>query len=282
MSAEDLALVNALCVTAASEQEQILESLVRILDAMKQTLPIIKLGITKEVSKTTTEATLFRGNTTATKLMTQFTKMTGKKLNFCLMTHYLTDECIGREYLTKTLKDAMSETIAQLQKSGSDFEVDPSKMTNKDEAARTQSIDNLKQVVARFLEAILASIDICPVPFRVMANHLQAEVVKRFPDSKYQSVAGFIFLRFFCPAILAPDTNGLYGGTLNEKERRLLILVSKVLQNLANGVDFGNKEPYMQDMNSFIHDNVAHVHKFFDTLVVRALWTDVDPNVIQY
>ena len=81
LSAEDLALVNALCVTSASEQEQTLESLVRILDAMKQTLPIIKLGITKEVSKTTSESTLFRGNTTATKLMTAFTKMTGKYNN---------------------------------------------------------------------------------------------------------------------------------------------------------------------------------------------------------
>jgi hypothetical protein len=168
----------------------------------------------------------------------------------------------------------MGEAIAEVQRNGDKIEIDPSKMANKDDAARQQSIDNLKQVAARFLEAILASIDVCPVPFRVMANHLQAEVVKRFPDSKYQSVAGFIFLRFFCPAILAPEANGLYGGSLSEKERRLLILVSKVLQNLANGVDFGNKEPYMQDFNSFIHENVPHVHKFFDKLVTVSVNVD--------
>jgi len=178
---------------------------------------------------------------------------------------------VGRDYLNKTLKNVMNEAIAEVQKNGDQVEVDPSKMANKDEAARKQSIDNLKSIASKFLDAILKSIDSCPVPFRVMANHLQAEVVKRFPDSKYQSVAGFIFLRFFCPAILAPDTNGLYGGSLNEKERRLLILVSKVLQNLANGVDFGNKEPYMRDLNSFIHETVPQVHKFFDQLVVRYL-----------
>jgi len=61
------------------------------------TLPIIKLGITKEVEKTSNASTLFRGNTMATKLMTAFTRLT------------------GRSYLAATLKpqlDAVAQDIA--------------------------------------------------------------------------------------------------------------------------------------------------------------------------
>ena len=45
-------VVNAICVSAGADQDLILEDLVRILDAYKYTLPIIKIGITKEVQST--------------------------------------------------------------------------------------------------------------------------------------------------------------------------------------------------------------------------------------
>lgn len=49
-------------------------------------------------------------------------------------------------------------------------------------------------------------------PFKAMMAHLRQECVKRFPDSYHKSIAGFIFLRFFCPAILSPDSNGITTG----------------------------------------------------------------------
>lgn len=105
-----------------------------------------------------------------------------------------------------------------------------------------------------------------------MAHHLQAEVLKRFPENKYSSVGGFIFLRFFCPAILSPDSNGLYSGPpLDSKSRRPLILICKGLQNLANGIKFGSKEVFMDEMNNFIADNTTSTHAFFDALVVFIL-----------
>lgn len=48
----DLAVVGAICASAGADQAQTLETLVQILDAYKLTLPIIKIGITKEVSGT--------------------------------------------------------------------------------------------------------------------------------------------------------------------------------------------------------------------------------------
>jgi neurofibromin 1 len=89
-------------------------------------------------------------------------------------------------------------------------------------------------------------------------------------QAKYTTVGGFIFLRFFCPAILSPDsTSPPLLSKVDQNLRRALILISKSLQNLANGLDFGNKEPYMQDMNNFINENKTTVEAFFDSLAVR-------------
>jgi hypothetical protein len=45
-----------------------------------------------------------------------------------------------------------------------------------------------------------------------LAHHLRAEVAKKFPDFQLQAVAGFIFLRFFCPAIMNPFAYNLTEG----------------------------------------------------------------------
>lgn len=255
LSNEDLALVNAVCVTAGAEQDVVLESLIHILDAHKMTLPIIKLGITREVEKTKSATTLFRGNTMATKLMTAFTKMT------------------GRQYLSDTLKPALEDLTRQLS-AGASVEIDP----DKKEENHEQNMQTLMSICQAFLDTIVGSIGTCPVPFRVMAAHLRDEVVRAYPEAKYTSVGGFIFLRFFCPAILSPDSvNPPLLPSVEAKTRRALILISKCLQNLANGIEFGVKEPYMVPMNAFISNNDATVKRFFDELATPPPAEDYEP-----
>lgn len=80
------------------------------------------------------------------------------------------------------------------------------------------------------------------------------------------AVSGFIFLRFICPAIVTPEKHGLLNKPVTSKQRRTLILVSKVLQNLANGVRFGNKERYMTSANPFIEKNEGKLVLFLNEL----------------
>ncbi|EGG23916.1 Ras GTPase activation domain-containing protein [Cavenderia fasciculata] len=250
-SSADLAVVNAICLSSGSDQDNILEDLVKILDAHKQTLPIIKLGISKEVESTPSASTLFRGNSTATKLMTAFTRMTG---------------C---GYLKTTLKPL----IERITKDPSGYELDPDKGVDT-----TGNSERLQGICQEFLESIYSSLNHCPLPFREMANHLQTEVVKRFPDSKHTSVGGFIFLRFFCPCILSPDSAGVVDtSSLTMEARRSLILVSKVLQNVANGILFGAKEAYMKEMNSFLERNIEGVKVFLDNVATLPPSTDYTP-----
>jgi hypothetical protein len=51
-----------------------------------------------------------------------------------------------------------------------------------------------------------------------------------------------------------------------EVPRRSLLLTSKIMQNAVNGVEF--KEPYMLNMNSFVHNNLASLKQFMEALAV--------------
>jgi len=80
-------------------------------------------------------------------------------------------------------------------------------------------------------------------------------------------------LRWLCPAIVSPNTNGLADDKVEAAAQRRLVLVAKLLQNLSNEVYCESKEEYMHDLNSFIAENVNKLHSFFDhLLLVMALF----------
>jgi neurofibromin 1 len=101
---------------------------------------------------------------------------------------------------------------------------------------------------------------------------LRSATAERFPDKVYTAIGGFIFLRFFCPAISAPEGFGILEEPPTEASRRMLILITKVLQSLSNDVEFGSKEPYMTKLNDFIHSNREKLQNFYTKLLVRLLF----------
>lgn len=92
--------------------------------------------------------------------------------------------------------------------------------------------------------------------------------MKRFPEAKFTAVGAFIFLRFFCPAIVAPDVEGLIDSSPSKEMRRGLLLIAKVVQNLANNVLFGAKESYMYPLNDFLTQNIFRVTTFLREISV--------------
>lgn len=79
-------------------------------------------------------------------------------------------------------------------------------------------------------------------------------------------VSGFIFLRLLCPALLNPKQFGLVNETPHQMATRSLIMVAKCLQNLANLIEFGGKEPYMEVVNPFILKNKERMIVFLDQI----------------
>ena len=63
-----------------------------------------------------------------------------------------------------------------------------------------------------------------------------------------------------------PKSFNLITETPSETADRTLTLVAKCLQNLANLVEFGAKEPYMNVVNPFIVRNKARMVEFLNEL----------------
>eukprot|EP00027_Filamoeba_sp_ATCC50430_P010659 CAMPEP_0168562666 /NCGR_PEP_ID=MMETSP0413-20121227/12253_1 /TAXON_ID=136452 /ORGANISM="Filamoeba nolandi, Strain NC-AS-23-1" /LENGTH=1290 /DNA_ID=CAMNT_0008594125 /DNA_START=110 /DNA_END=3979 /DNA_ORIENTATION=+ len=252
LASPSLEVVNALAVN--SGQKNVLEWAARVLDAHKKLFPIIELTITQEVANTTDPTTLFRANSTATKLMGTFTKM------------------IGDQYVHALLQDLINDVLAN----PSGYEVDPKKV--KDASQIPANVERLKATSQKFLQRILDNSAKAPTPFYAMAHKLKTEVAKKFPKHYHIAVGGFIFLRVFCPSIMTPWAFGLCEeNAASEDSKRAFILISKLLQNLANGVHFGKKEEYMKELDPFIENNVNSVFAYYDKLAD----TKFDTNNLQ-
>ena len=55
--------------------------------------------------------------------------------------------------------------------------------------------------------------------------------------------------------------------------QRSLVMIAKCLQNLANLIEFGGKEPYMEVVNPFILKNKERMVVFLDHLSVSISYT---------
>jgi len=235
-------VVLSLCsVIQITEADEVAQLLVRLFEANERTMVMLKMMIEQEVSRTDSENILFRRNSMATKLLAAYTKLIG--------TRYL------KETLTPTLQRLIANPLT--------FEVDPQKLpTGQD---RLANIQNVAKGAEDFLRAVVASVDHCPVQFREVCAYLKQEVGKRFPGAEHSAIGGFIYLRFICPAIVSPEGFGLVQARVMTLElRRGLVLITKVLQNLANKLLF-SKEPYMEELNEFIKDNMGVISNLFDT-----------------
>jgi hypothetical protein len=135
---------------------------------------------------------LFRGNTLLTKSLDLHMKR------------------LGKEYLEETL----SEKLKEINIKDPDCEVDPNRVSSQHELDRNwRRLINCTEEVWR---AIYNSVSRCPQELRLIFRHIRACAEDRYGDYlrtvQYSSVSGFLFLRFFVPAVLNPKLFGLLKG----------------------------------------------------------------------
>jgi len=211
----------------------------------------LKEFINLEVTETENAGTLFRSNSMVSKMFKFYSRL------------------IGLPYLYITI----GKSINQLIFDNLGLEVDPDKMTED------QDLDEMRWMLMaqsqKILKAITVGAKSCPVQFRIICKEIHESVSKRFPDAVHKTIGGIMFLRYFCPGITSPESYGIV-DTPTPNARRLLILITKVLQNLSNDVEFGSKEPYMAKMNDFIQSNRDKIKTFFDE-ISKVTSTDFTP-----
>ncbi|GAB7350092.1 hypothetical protein MBLNU459_g0759t1 [Dothideomycetes sp. NU459] len=187
---------------------------------------------------------LFRGNTLLTKSLDSHMRR------------------VGKEYLIA----ALGPTIRDICDKDPDCEVDPNRTASEHELKRNWS--RLLAATQDVWIAIRTSAKKAPVELRVIFRHIRACAEDRYGDFlrsvSYSSVSGFLFLRFFCPAVLNPKLFGLLKDDPKPKARRSFTLIAKSLQGLANMASFGSKEHWMEPMNAFLTTHRDAFKSFID------------------
>ncbi|CAG8574310.1 8733_t:CDS:10, partial [Diversispora eburnea] len=241
----DLNVALSLCkVCPVSGIDEVARMLLAVFDSRNKAMPLLKAIIEKEVQSTESEATLFRRNCMATRMLAAFGK-----------TH-------GAEYL----RDTLQPLVQNLLQKSDDFscELNPDNLEPGDDIER--NFMNLKNTAQAFLDGICSSGRNMPILFRRVCHYIGSSVEEKYPRAKSTTVGAFIFLRFFNPAIVAPDNENLCKPIVNTKIKRALLLITKVIQNLANNVLFGAKEPYMNTLNEFLNSNIVKITTFLEEI----------------
>jgi len=152
--------------------------------------------IVRDLNKNATlEANLlFRGNTLLTKSVDTHMRR------------------IGKEYL----EECLAAKIKEINDKNLDCEVDPNRLASPQDMDRNWR--RINHYTEEVWKSIVATKQRCPIELRIIFRHIRACAEDRYGDFlrtvTYSSVSGFLFLRFFCPAVLNPKLFGLIKGTL--------------------------------------------------------------------
>ena len=241
-----LARTASRCLSFA--RDDFAKSLIAILVATKMDIHAFRALLEVDVRETEDPHVLFRGNSLSTKAIDHYMKY------------------IGGEFL-KDVLSAPIKSVYERAARGESCEIDPTRLDRNDDEFVKKQQKKLLTWVNTFWNVIQNSVERCPVNMRETLQNIRIMVIAHFQSKvgnsekdmatltnlQYSSVSGFVFLRFFCPAILSPKLFGLAQDIPdNPLATRTLTLIAKILQNLANLTDFKGKEPHMEFCNQWL------------------------------
>ncbi|XP_053084823.1 ras GTPase-activating protein 1 isoform X2 [Pangasianodon hypophthalmus] len=241
----DFHVIYALAHVCGQDRTLLASILLRIFRHEKAEAPLLRTLNDREINMEDEATTLFRATTLASTLMEQYMKATA----------------------TPFVHHALKDTILKIMESKQSCELNPSKLEKNEDV--NLNLTNLLTILSELVEKIFMAAEILPPTLRFIYGCLQKSVQQKWPTNttmRTRVVSGFVFLRLICPAILNPRMFNIISDPPSPTAARTLTLVAKSVQNLANLVEFGAKEPYMEGVNPFIKNNKQRMIMFLDEL----------------
>uniref|UniRef100_A0A803SV23 RAS p21 protein activator 1 n=1 Tax=Anolis carolinensis TaxID=28377 RepID=A0A803SV23_ANOCA len=242
---KELHVVYALSRVCGQDRTLLASILLKIFLHEKLEALLLRTLNDREICVEDEATTLFRATTLASTLMEQYMKATA----------------------TRFVHHALKDSILKIMDSKQSCELNPSKLEKNDDV--NTNLAHLLSILSELVEKIFMAAEILPPTLRYIYGCLQKSVQNKWPANttmRTRVVSGFVFLRLICPAILNPRMFNIISDSPSPTAARTLTLVAKSVQNLANLVEFGAKEPYMEGVNPFIKSNKHRMIMFLDEL----------------
>ena len=265
---------------------------VTILHKSGRVLPLLSTLVHDELQIATSAGkfSIFRGNNMVSAIEKAFVSLlqktqehstTGNKKHWM---HEIT-ELVGKEFLWSTVGDTVRTIVSD---PDLDLEVDPSKLCGvfPDKAELDRVVALRVKAIESFVTLLIvhivdvASTEKMPNELRTLVSIIASSAKEFVPEMLLQLIDGFLVLRVFSPAIVAPESAGIVPAEMppSPRARRNLILVAKVLQSIANiGAAVGKKEEYMEVFVDYIAQQVPVMTDYFTRLAQP--YEHIDPHV---
>jgi hypothetical protein len=237
--------------------------------------------IQTEVTESEVEGELFRASSLACKMYTVYSKVVGVQYLWRTLArsiHTLNDAGSAEDKRHEAgSKQATPPSTGQVSMIDlGTLEVDPERLAERLEKDVDQSVMTdvtiyqyeLLLKTGRIFKRVMDSVNSVPRELRIVAKRVKSFVGPKFNEREmdYKGVCAFFFLRFICPAVMTPQIYGVLEQAPGETAQRYFVLISKTIQNLANGTLPSQKEAYMAKMDEFVVENKDTLHRFIDTL----------------
>jgi neurofibromin 1 len=210
--------------------------------------------VVREVQMCTSNSTLFRNNSMASRIIGHAAR------------------AIGKSYFRVVLQEVLLPIITA---EPGTYEVDPDKVLPG--ADVVQNVAALSDVCDALLQSIFKHVQACPLPIRRLCAIMHDSVQEKFPQHGSIAIGSFFFLRFINPALSLPEQYELV-PSVTPDVRRSMILITKVLQQLANEVDTF-KEQYMAPFAPFVLKHKERLHRFYREICSCQDIVGFQPNV---
>ncbi|KAF6748926.1 hypothetical protein DFP72DRAFT_914993 [Ephemerocybe angulata] len=225
----DMVLAMTMCeICPPSEVEAIIPVLLSVFDTRESMLALLKLMIEREISQTAeTETTLFRSNSTCTRLLSAFARINGYTF-------------------LRILVDSLIKSL-QAGPEGTEFELDPYQTSRQE---FEQNRNNVNFGVKSFTDILTKSGSSVPG----VADWIcwTAQIAERD--------------LFISPAVVSPEIIDLQLPKEDETNlRRGLMNVGRTVQSLANHIFFGKELPPSAD-NEYLEHNATALINFLEML----------------
>lgn len=164
----------------------------------------------------------------------------------------------GSEFIRGTLVEPLRVILRDTEP----IEVNPQIVT--DDAVREANMTRLRSHCELLLRALDDAKQLLPATFRRLCAFTRSKIEEMQLGTdegglsvSFKVLSSVFFLRYILPVVANPDKHVPADTVILPAHRNTFKYVSKVLMNLCNGVEFGQKEPYMIPMNSFLQEHVG-------------------------
>ncbi|KAH7101116.1 hypothetical protein BKA62DRAFT_619136 [Auriculariales sp. MPI-PUGE-AT-0066] len=139
-----------------------------------------------------------------------------------------------------------------------------------DPETRQEFIHHLQKLHALtkdFVHVITQSTRRMPYGMRCLARESLQTLKHYFPNETDDTYAAFIgrliYYRYLHPAILAPETFDLVPNTIGSVARKNLSEISKMLMQICSGAIFGQENPCLMPLNSYVEEAIVQMNGWF-------------------